>query len=170
MLLLEQGRAWNSDACPVSVTSDSIQVQSLWQGDGLQLSRLSNAPSRAHLALIGPSSLSEVAVPITADRLSSVRLGLPFAWAGTSGQLGLTLRDAPYPGWHAYADGRETQRIAPRPSRPEPVSRGVIVHAGTRTVDFVYVPASVAAGLFISLLSIMALTALGTSRLRRCAQ
>lgn len=145
-------------------------VRPKWQGEGASLGQVSlQSEPRAELGRPPASlklSLVRLAQPLAVDDLNHVRVDLSSSWIqafNAPDKPGpLTLHDASYPGWNAYVDGLAA------PITAEPTARAVSVTRGTRTVDFVYAPASVTAGLFISLLSLMALTALGTSRLRRC--
>ncbi len=66
----------------------------------------------------------------------------------------LVLTDVHYPGWKAFVDGEE----APV-ERVDYLLRGVMVPAGSHTVEFRYEPASVRAGLIISALGVVALLA-----------
>jgi uncharacterized membrane protein YfhO len=57
-----------------------------------------------------------------------------------------------YPGWRAYLDGRQVEVL-----RVNYAQRGVPVPAGEHEVSFRYRPASVVAGLAVSLLAAAAL-------------
>jgi len=71
---------------------------------------------------------------------------------GSGGELILT--DSFYPGWRAWVDG---EPVSIR--RADEAFRGVPVPPGTHTVEFRYEPASFRVGLFLSLLTLAALTA-----------
>ncbi|MHB8995415.1 MAG: hypothetical protein ACYC63_09225 [Armatimonadota bacterium] len=174
MLLLEKGLPWAMDACPRVVSSATGEsalpgVRLTWQGDGVSFGRVSHgAAPRAQLAqqpafLFSSFPYNELPLPV--DDLNHVRVDISSSWIQAldvpDKPAHLTLHDASYPGWHAYVDGLEV------PIAAEATARTVAVTTGARTVDFVYFPASVAAGLFVSLLALMALAALATSRLGR---
>ena len=67
----------------------------------------------------------------------------------------LMLNDANYPGWKVYVDGRPESIL-----NVDYLFRGVILPAGTSTVEFVYRPLSFVAGTVVSLLAVIALLAL----------
>ena len=75
------------------------------------------------------------------------------------------LEDSPYPGWHAYSGAPATE--VPIYQNLKLNGRSAAVSSETHHLSFVYYPASVACGLFVTLLALAALTALGTSALRR---
>ncbi len=68
----------------------------------------------------------------------------------------LVLSENHYPGWRAYVDGEPADLL-----RVDYNLRGVVLAAGEHEVEFVYRPASVIVGLFVSLLTAFALTPLG---------
>lgn len=73
------------------------------------------------------------------------------------------LSDVWFPGWHATVDGRPADI-----ERVDYLLRGVVVPPGRHVVAFRYVPASVIAGLVVSVLTALALIAAGlVERLRR---
>jgi uncharacterized membrane protein YfhO len=73
----------------------------------------------------------------------------------------LVVRDAFYPGWHAYVDGQEA------PIYPAFVAfRAVPVPAGTHRVAFRFEPASVRGGLLLSALGLAMIALLLTPRRR----
>ena len=64
----------------------------------------------------------------------------------------VVLADTYYPGWKATVDGEDTEIV-----RTQHLLRGVVVPAGTHTVEFRYVPWSWRVGWIVSLLTAMAL-------------
>ena len=74
----------------------------------------------------------------------------------------LLLLDNHYPGWRAFADGRE------RPiQRADYTFRAVALPAGSATVEFLYQPRSFRIGVAVSLSMVAFLTLLGVREARR---
>lgn len=93
-------------------------------------------------AQIAPGSGS-IAITDYAANTVTLRTDLP---AGRPAVLG----DIWYPGWHAYADGRETPVL-----RADYILRAVAPQQPAKEIRFVYYPASFAAGAFLSCLAVM---------------
>ena len=72
----------------------------------------------------------------------------------------LITSDAYYPGWHASIDGKATQLF-----RADYAIRGVMVPPGVHLVRFEYSPRSFYYGVAVSVLSLLALTAIASRRL-----
>ena len=68
----------------------------------------------------------------------------------------LLLLDNFYPGWRAFAAGREVPIL-----RADYTFRAVALPAGATTVEFVYQPTSFRAGLVVALLAGVALVVIG---------
>jgi len=75
----------------------------------------------------------------------------------TNGPSFVVLNDTNYPGWVASIDGHRT------PIYPANyLFRGIIVPAGAHDIEFRYAPASLAAGIALSLVSLILVACLGT--------
>jgi uncharacterized membrane protein YfhO len=74
----------------------------------------------------------------------------------------LVLTDVQYPGWRATVDGKSADI-----ERVDYLLRGVVVPAGTHTVEFSYEPASWRAGWILSGLSLLALVGVAALGWRR---
>jgi uncharacterized membrane protein YfhO len=72
------------------------------------------------------------------------------------------LTDVQYPGWKATVDGKSADI-----ERVDYLLRGVVVPAGTHTVEFSYEPASWRAGWILSGLSLLALVGVAALGWRR---
>lgn len=102
------------------------------------------ASSRAWLADSSFTPATAGTAEISADDIDHVRVEANLPAAGY-----LVLADGFYPGWQAYAAGREVT-IA----RARKVFRAVWLPAGNQTVDFYYRPAAFKVGLFAFLVAI----------------
>jgi hypothetical protein len=71
----------------------------------------------------------------------------------------LVLADTWFPGWKASVDGREVPIV-----RTDQLLRGVVIGAGTHTVEFTYAPWSWRVGWIVSLVSAVALLGLAWRR------
>jgi hypothetical protein len=76
-----------------------------------------------------------------------------------NGPTFLVLSDTSYPGWHASVDGKETKIFAANIN-----SRAVLVPKGKHTVVFLYNPASIRLGMWISILTIVFIIVAGIVR------
>ena len=156
----------------------------MWVGDGLRLHHLGeqkyNGRAYRDFAMVGEHGEAlppkyRVMLPPTmlVDSCNQVRMdtlkpkGDSEPTAGEPGAV--VLYDTMYPGWRAYVDGAERQIAAysPNTAPRTQLFRRVKVGPQDRIVDFVYYPASVATGLFVSLLALAAVVGLGTSGLWR---
>lgn len=141
-----------------------------WLGEAVQIMAL-DPPAlagRAYREFAAISGTMLLPPRMLVDGLNQVRLDTlslpPFLSVLPTPQPrgALVLADSYYPGWRAYVDGK------PRAIEPATIAKGspvkpfrrVTVSANERLVDFIYYPASVACGLFLSLLALMSMTAL----------
>lgn len=163
MLLLENDREWSKRVtCVVSAAgaesglSNAVDVL-----DGCALRLTSVRPTTRAYGMSYPETASGSPQPlrIVRDGLNLVTIALE-----DSDVRKVVLKDAPYPGWRAFADGR------PVVWQPGPAERRVQLPAAAKRLEMVYFPATVIAGGFLSLLGLAGLLAVGlASRVARGA-
>ncbi|MEI6503584.1 MAG: hypothetical protein WCP21_21440, partial [Armatimonadota bacterium] len=185
MLLLGDWPAWTNSAVTVSVfaADDSPpkgSMDSTIEGTVLSAFALGSPRSAVRFSVptqgwAGRTSHRDVLFGRRArvDDLNHVRVGIKSPYgvqppSGLKSGAELWQADTFYPGWRCYVDGAERVlgTYAGTPGKTA-VFRRVALQPHDRVADFVYYPASVAAGLFVTLLALAALTALGTSALWR---
>jgi len=128
-------------------------------GDGWGLVNSAEAPvyenlevhPRAYLVGVGAAAGAEGSESVRFESDGEDRIVLAVE-GGSGGELILT--DSFYPGWQAWVDG---EPVSIR--RADEAFREVLVPPGMHTVEFRYEPASFRVGLFLSLLTLAALTA-----------
>lgn len=155
MLLLENARGWAEEVnCIVSALDAPTGLPGPGETlDGCTLWVAQRPPSSARayaLSAEGPGAPTPVPTRIIRDGLNAVTLEV-----APAGARNVVLRDAPYPGWRAFADGR------PADWQAGPSERRVVTPAGATRIDMVYFPATVIVGGFLSLLALSVLAALG---------
>lgn len=141
-----------------------------WRGEGLQVVA-PDPPAfagRAYREFTAPSGTMPLPPRLLVDGLNQVRmdtLAFPpflsvFPTPPASGAVAIA--DSYYPGWRAYVDGRPRAIEPATTATSSPIKsfRRVALAANERNVDFIYYPASVACGLFLSLLGLMFVTGL----------
>ncbi len=154
MLLLENARAWSERVtCIVSASEAHTGLPGAAEElDGCVIwDTPQGATTRAYgmpYPEAGPGSLKPLR--IVRDGLNVVTLEV-----ADKGALTVVLKDAPYPGWRAYADGRQVEW------RGGPAERRVEVPAGASRLEMVYFPATVIVGAFLSLVGLASLFAVG---------
>jgi len=165
MLLLENDHSWFREYRVATRELWPPGALTVWEGEGVKVTRFHQPGPRAHLwsmadalsSTIGP----EASAQIVSDGLNSVQLDLTASWSQKrllpGEQPELLLRDTFYPGWRVTVDGHE------RAAWPMDAFRSVPVSRGTQSVEMLYFPASVACGLFVSLLALMVLSACAVS-------
>jgi hypothetical protein len=164
MLLLENGAPW------ARWNVADAAARAVWRGDGVALAE--NTPTTDPVArafLWTPIHYPRedhpqertAPVAIAAERLNHMRLDMSRAWAALGAvvpgaPLELRVDDELYPGWYAGVDGLG-RRFEGLEYPPPPAFRRVSVRPGEGVVDMLYFPASVACGLFMSLLALAAI-------------
>ena len=163
MLLMQDGLPWESHGAAYIVARPSSRQPGAAVGDadGLRLWQAQERPAAGSRRgyLIAPT----LPVTILEDDLNHTRLDVSAASqvglrATGPSERPLVLYDSYYPGWRCSVDGK-ARAVSPY----EAAFRTVALEPGDRVADMVYYPASVACGLFVSLLALTALTVLGTS-------
>jgi hypothetical protein len=179
MLLMQRGIGWKSlgtryfvgppqvrEPGGVVATTDSLQLWRAAPYSGQCIRGYTIAPD----ILVGflVDDLNRVRVDVSKASQVALRAcspgpadGPPSVVENTGGLdigIPLVLFDTVYPGWRAYVDGVGYPIWA-----YDTAFRTVPLPEGAKQAEMVYYPASVACGLFVSLLALMALTALATA-------
>lgn len=177
MILTEKASEWLGAAVTTVVAADDgrwLANANRWNGEGVQINFHTTPQHFSRASIWLPAK--NMPATIVEDDLNRVRLDVRQKMSETASQSGqqpeLRLYDTVYPGWYAWVDGRERAIEAVNETIPAgtKVFRQVKLQSQDKTIDFVYYPASVVCGLFLSLLALLGLIALGMATHRHKAE
>ena len=154
MLLLGNARDWARGAADVVVAADGTALPNVfatwWQGESCCIVVPSLRQARASVR--ERSARQSQSLTVTRDPLDAIRLELP----ALREESLVTIREALDADWLAFVDGHGPGAHLTSPGQ----ARILSVPPTARHVDLVYFPASVACGLFVSLLALAAMAGL----------